>query len=150
MARRGHNDEISLALSACNSKLEQLAKRVHDDRKEFSAENTLRLKEDIFNLAMETAAAAHATGATRNVIEEQKSTRSNDTQELALCGKMKSAITVMIGNHDSKNAASVRNIAGILKIDGEEDDIELMEGERLESHFNCPYTTLRMVEPMKK
>ena len=35
-------------------------------------------------------------------------------------------------------------------MDGEEDDIELMEGERLESHFNCPYTTLRMVEPMKK
>ena len=86
MARRGHTDEISLALSACNSKLEQLAKRVHDDRKEFSAENTLRLKEDIFNLSQETAAAAHTTGTTRSVIEEQKNARSNDTQESALCG----------------------------------------------------------------
>jgi hypothetical protein len=37
-----------------------------------------------------------------------------------------------------------------VKIGDDEEEIEMMDQEIRDSHFNCPFTAVRMVEPMKK
>ena len=37
-----------------------------------------------------------------------------------------------------------------MKLGADEEEVELMDQELHDQNFNCPYTTIRIVEPMKK
>lgn len=155
MARRGfggNHDEVSLALTVCSSQLEQLAKRVRNECKDFSSERTLAWKEEILLLTKQVAIAENTSNTTRQVIlEGQMKARENnaDTVEMTV-GRMMNAIQVSTGKFNASNAPIVRAVAGIVKIGDDEEEVEMMDQEIQESHFNCPYTAVRMVEPMRK
>ena len=157
MARRGfggggNNDEVSLAMTVCSSQLQQLANRVKSDCKDFSAERTLAWKEEILSLTKQVAIATNTSNTTRQVIMEgQMRARENngDTVEMTV-ERMTNAILASSEKFNANEALIVRAVAGIVKIGDDDEEIEMMDQEIRDSHFTCPYTAVRMIEPMKK
>jgi hypothetical protein len=160
MARRGsgggaNNDEISLTLAVCNSQLEQLAKRVHNDCKDFPKDRVMSWKHEILALSQQADVAKNTANYTRVVlIEERSKAAPNNVEEPdsapnALT-RLKQTIIDMTSDYDGSNADTVRKLSGIMKLGADEEEVELMDQELHDQNFNCPYTTIRIVEPMKK
>lgn len=159
MARRGSgvgacNDEISLTLAGCNNQLEQLARRVQSDCKEFPADQVLTWKHDILTLSKTADVARNTAKVTREVLFEERSKASpnvEETESTAIAiDRLRKTIIDMTSGYDGCNADTVRKVSGIMKVGADEEEVELMDQEMHDHSFNCPYTTIRIVEPMKK
>ena len=158
MARRGsgvgaNNDEVSLTLAVCNSQLEQLAKRVHNDCKDFPKDRVLSWKHEILALSQQADVAKNIANATRVVlIEERAQAVPNNAEEpdSNALNRLKQTIIDMTSDYDGSDADTVRKLSGIMKLGADEEEVELMDQELHDQNFNCPYTTIRIVEPMKK
>ena len=160
MARRGsgvgaNNDEVSLTLAVCNSQLEQLARRVHGDCKDFPADRVLSWKHEILALSQQADVAKNTANVTRAVLIEERAKAApnnvdeQDSMALALSA-MRKKIIDMTSEYDGSNADTVRRVSGIMRIGADEEEVELMDKEMHDQDFNCPYTTIRIVEPMRK
>lgn len=162
MARRCSNgagsiDEISQSLTVCNSQLEQLAKVVQNDCKDFPAEKLVEWKQKILFLVKKTAVVNNISIAAKNVrVEERQRPRPENTENSesidVVTRKMMKIVAERTTNFDGSNTPLLKKVAGVLKIgiDEEEEDIVLMDEEYQESSFRCPFTTQMMVDPMTK
>lgn len=151
-----NNDESTLSLSVCNSQLVQLAKRVQNDCKDFSAEKLAEWKQTVLSLAKESACVgntAYAAGLVKS--QERQRPRPENSEEResieAVTKKMMKAVQDLTKNYDDNEAPVVQKVSTIMKIGEDEDeDIQMLGEEYQESSFKCPFTTQRMVEPMTK
>ena len=162
MARRGsngvaNNDETSQSLSVCNNQLEQLAKTVQNDCKDFPLEIQMEWKQQILLLAKKSAVVNNIANTAKNVrLEMRQRPRpeiAEDRESIEIVKKkMMKSLAERTSAFDANSTQLLRKLAGVLKIGNEEDeeDILLLNEENRESTFRCPYTTVRMVDPMTK
>lgn len=162
MARRvsgggGNIDEASLGLSVCNSQLETLARRVQNDCRDFPAEKLAEWKQSILSHAKASAVVGYKADIAKNVIQEESRKQgdpaSSEIETVdTLTQNMLKRIAEKSGTYDGVESATVKRIAGIIKIKlGDEDEeIELMNEEYQESSFKCSFTTQTFVEPHSK
>ena len=162
MARRGpngvaNNDETSQSLTVCNNQLEQLAKTVQNDCKDFPSEMQIEWKQQILSLVKKSAVVNNIANTAKNVrLEMRQKPRpeiAEDRESIDIVKKkMMKIVMERTSTFEGTSTPLLRKLAGVLKIGNEEDeeDILLLNEENKESTFRCPYTTVRMVDPMTK
>lgn len=154
-AGRGrNNDEVSSSLATCNTQLEFISERVRNQCEEFPVEELNKLKEKILSLTKEVAAVDNNVNSIKTAIEIAKrkagEENANETDPEVIVESITTNARNLGSHFDPNSAPLVLKIQSMLKVEDEDEEIQVVGGKIAESNFQCPYTASRLVEPMTK
>lgn len=156
---RVHNQDASTkvvdaALKECFSYTEGLAKKLVSNEVELEQDDLDTLKAEVLNVNRTLAELCNRHTQSAEILERLTGKRPSENQdhkayEDELRKDVEEHMTKVARKFKADRDPYVREIVRILAKAENEDDFEMVDQELREVDFICPFTQIRLVEPMK-